>query len=130
MPKNKLDDLRNHLFEVIEKLKDGDINIDTAKAIKGVGDTIINSAKIELQFLQMTKNTGIKSNFMPLIETTAENTKFLTGGEMEDCKCGSTIYPADADKSTLLHLDYPRCSECLSLLPENLDIKKANAAGR
>ena len=33
MAKNKIIDLRNHLFETIERLKDGDMEIDKARAI-------------------------------------------------------------------------------------------------
>jgi hypothetical protein len=52
MPKDKIQDLRNHLFETIEMLKDGDIDIDKAKAISEVAQVIINSAKVEVQFLK------------------------------------------------------------------------------
>ncbi len=126
--KNKIEDLRDHLFEVIEMLKDGDIEIETAKAIKAVGDTIVNSAKIEIQFINATKNTQIKSNFIPQIETKEQ--KYLTDGasgdELPDCKCGDPVYPSDADKSTILGLDYARCKTCLSLLPAQLDHARAN----
>lgn len=33
MARNKIEDLRNHLFEVIEALKDGDIEMDKAQTI-------------------------------------------------------------------------------------------------
>jgi hypothetical protein len=36
MPKDKIQDLRHHLFETIEMLKDKDIDIATAKAIAEV----------------------------------------------------------------------------------------------
>ena len=51
--KNKLTDLRNHLFETIERLKDDEkpMEIDRAKAISEVAQTIINSAKVEVAFL-------------------------------------------------------------------------------
>jgi hypothetical protein len=52
MPKDKIQDLRHHLFETIEMLKDGDIEIDKAKAISEVAQVIINSAKVEVQFLK------------------------------------------------------------------------------
>ena len=52
MAKNKIEDLRNHLFETIEMLKDGDMEIDKAKAISEVAQVIINSAKVEVQFLK------------------------------------------------------------------------------
>lgn len=61
MARNKIEDLRNHLFETIEMLKDGDIEIDKAKAISEVAQVIINSAKVEVQFLKemgSNKHTG------------------------------------------------------------------------
>lgn len=61
MAKNKIEDLRNHLFETIEMLKDGDMEIDKAKAISEVAQVIINSAKVEVQFLKemgSNKHTG------------------------------------------------------------------------
>lgn len=50
MPKNKIDDLRNHLFETLEMLKDPDkpMDLNRAKAISDVAQTIINSAKVEV----------------------------------------------------------------------------------
>lgn len=61
MAKNKIEDLRNHLFETIEMLKEGDMEIDKAKAISEVAQVIINSAKVEVQFLKemgSNKHTG------------------------------------------------------------------------
>ena len=36
MPKNKIQDLRNHLFETLEMLKDGDMDVSRASAIADV----------------------------------------------------------------------------------------------
>jgi hypothetical protein len=49
-----MSDLRNHLFETLEALKDHDhpMDIDRAKAISDVAQTLINSAKVEIQFLE------------------------------------------------------------------------------
>jgi hypothetical protein len=56
MPKNKMTDLRNHLFETIEALKDDKdpIDLDRAKTISLVAQTIINSATVEVKFLNAT----------------------------------------------------------------------------
>lgn len=61
--KNKLPDLRNHLFAALEDLadKESPLAIDRAKAIADVAQTIINSATVEVKFLQATggiKGTG------------------------------------------------------------------------
>lgn len=57
MPKNKIEDLRNHLFETIEMLKDKEIDVHTAKAISDTAQVIINSAKIEIEFMKQTDDT-------------------------------------------------------------------------
>jgi hypothetical protein len=48
-------DLRNHLFETLEALKDKDqpMEIERAKTISDVAQTLINSAKVELQFMEL-----------------------------------------------------------------------------
>ena len=52
--KNTMTDLRNHLFEVMESLKDEDkpIEIARAKAVVDVAQALIDSAKVEVQFLE------------------------------------------------------------------------------
>lgn len=53
--KNKITDLRNHLFETIEALKDAEkpMDIERAKAIAEVAQVVVNSAKVEVDFLRM-----------------------------------------------------------------------------
>lgn len=67
--KNKIEDLRNHLFETIEMLKDGDDRMDTGKAkvISDVAQTIINSAKVEIEFMSEfgSKGTGFIAEKKP-----------------------------------------------------------------
>jgi hypothetical protein len=50
MAKNKMADLRNHLFETIEALKDEEkpMALDRAHAISEIAQTLINSAKVEV----------------------------------------------------------------------------------
>ena len=67
MARNKINDLRDHLFETLERLKDGDIDIETARAITDVSQVIINSAKIEVDFIKATGSTK-DSGFMKLQE--------------------------------------------------------------
>jgi hypothetical protein len=64
MPKkNGIADLRDHLFETLEALKDKDdpMDIARAKAIADVGRVLVDSAKVEVEFLKTTgalKSTG------------------------------------------------------------------------
>lgn len=50
--KNRLSDLRNHLFETIEGLKDNSIPVDRARAISDAAGKIIESGKMELEFVK------------------------------------------------------------------------------
>lgn len=54
--KNSIDDLRDHLFETLEALRDKDnpMDIQRAKTVSGVAQTIINTAKVELEFVELT----------------------------------------------------------------------------
>lgn len=63
--KNRMEDLRNHLFETIERLKDKDdpMDLDRARAIKDVGQTVVNSAKVEVDYIEATGQQG-KSPFI------------------------------------------------------------------
>jgi hypothetical protein len=55
MPKNSMTDLRNHLFEVMEQLKDKEepMDIERAKLAIEVGQVLVNSAKVEVDALKV-----------------------------------------------------------------------------
>jgi hypothetical protein len=59
MAKNKIDDLRDHLFATIEGLLDTEnpLDIDRAEAVAKVAQVIVNSAKAESDFLKATDST-------------------------------------------------------------------------
>lgn len=59
---NSIDDLRKHLFETLEGIKSGDINVDQAKVMGEISQTIINSAKVEVDYIRA--NGGGNSNFI------------------------------------------------------------------
>jgi hypothetical protein len=76
MARNKLSDLRDHMFAALERLDDEQMNneqikneIEKAKSIAMVGSVIINSAKIEIDYL---KATG-------MIDTTSDLFKSVVG---------------------------------------------------
>lgn len=54
--KNRMQDLRNHLFETLEGLKDEEKPMDVARAlaVSKVADTLIASAKVEIEFMRAT----------------------------------------------------------------------------
>lgn len=63
--KNKIEDLRNHLFETLELLKDKDnpMDISRAKAISEVAGVIVDSARVEVEHIKLTNSMG--SGFLP-----------------------------------------------------------------
>lgn len=70
MARNKIDDLRNHLFAQLERLEDEEITdadlekeVRRAKSMTSVANTIIESAKIEFDYLKLTGGEG--STFIP-----------------------------------------------------------------
>lgn len=81
--KNTLEDLRNHLFAALEGLSDEEkpLDLDRAKAIAQVAAQVIESAKVEVQFLEVTGEAS-GSSFFPLTEESrAERThRALTAG--------------------------------------------------
>lgn len=67
MAHNKIADLRDHLFATLEALRDEDkpMDIDRAKAIADVARVVVDSAKVEVKFLEVTG--GLKStDFLPV----------------------------------------------------------------
>jgi hypothetical protein len=63
--KNKISDLRNHMFAQLERLSNEDLSpdelkaeIDRAKAVSEVGKVIVESAKTEVLHLKLTNRKG------------------------------------------------------------------------
>ena len=70
--KNKLSDLRNHLFEIIEELKDKDTlqheereapYIERVKAICNASQILVNSAKVELEYIKTVGKSDQSTKF-------------------------------------------------------------------
>lgn len=66
--KNKIEDLRNHLFNALEGLSDPDkpMAIDRALAIAEVAQVVINSAKVEVEFLKTQQGNVKATDFIPV----------------------------------------------------------------
>lgn len=64
--KNKINDLRDHLFETLESLRDEKepMEITRAKAIADVARVIVDSAKVEVAFLKVSGATH-STDFLP-----------------------------------------------------------------
>lgn len=70
--RNKIDDLRNHLFATLEALRDEEkpMDLERAKVIATVAQAVINSAKVECDFIELTGSRG--SGFIPQDEITGK----------------------------------------------------------
>lgn len=64
--KNKIEDLRNHLFETLDALKDKEnpMEIERAKAVAEVAGVIVDTAKVEVEVMKISGATG--SGFVSL----------------------------------------------------------------
>ena len=83
MARNKINDLRDHLFSALERLDNDELTqeelnkeIDKAQAVANIGNVIINSAKIEVDFM---KATGMISSGSDLFKSVVDNQKLLYG---------------------------------------------------
>ena len=76
---NKISDLRNHLFETLEALKDEDtpMDLDRARAIADVSRVIVESAKVEVDFLKVTGQLR-STDFLPVERDETPTPKLTT----------------------------------------------------
>lgn len=66
MSKNKtIGDLRDVMFDTLQLLKDKKITVEEAKAMSDIGQTIINSAKVEVDYIRA--NNGGESQFIDAV---------------------------------------------------------------
>lgn len=61
MPRN-ISDLREAMFDTLAGLKAGTVTVEQAKAISEVGQVIINSAKVEVDYIRA--NNGGETPFL------------------------------------------------------------------
>ncbi|BCF96589.1 hypothetical protein PPGU19_011580 [Paraburkholderia sp. PGU19] len=61
-----INDLRSHLFDTLKALNDKEkpLDIERAKVVADVGQVIINSAKVEVDFMRVAGGKG--SGFIPV----------------------------------------------------------------
>lgn len=54
--KNNFSEMRQILFNAMNGLKDGSVQLETAKGIGQIAQVVINSVKVEVDFLKLTEN--------------------------------------------------------------------------
>lgn len=60
-----INDLRSTLFDTLKGIKDGSIDLEKARAINEVSKTIIDTAKVEVDYLKI--NGGGESPFVEAV---------------------------------------------------------------
>jgi hypothetical protein len=55
---NNMQGLREHLFDTLRELKQGSMQLDRARLIVDVSQAIINSAKVEVDFIKAVNATS------------------------------------------------------------------------
>lgn len=57
-----MEDLRTSLFDTLQAIKDGSMDLDKARAVNEVAKTIVDTAKVEVDYLKTTG--GGESSFI------------------------------------------------------------------
>lgn len=73
---NNIEELRSILFDTIRQVKGGEIDLDKAKAIENLSQTIINSAKVEVDYMRVTDKT-IGTSFLEKQKPEKESPTYL-----------------------------------------------------
>lgn len=68
MAKNKINDLRDHLFETLEALKDPDkpMDLERAHAVSQIAQNLINLAKVEVDLVKAVGGSAPGGGFFNL----------------------------------------------------------------
>lgn len=64
MAKKTIEDLRESIFDTIDLLKAGKIDVSQAKAVADLGHVIVDTAKVEIEFADKLGGKG--SGFIPI----------------------------------------------------------------
>lgn len=64
MEEKNISDLRAHLFDSIERLKAGQMDVKTAKAVSDLGRTLVETAKVELSYMKHVDSRKPNSAFL------------------------------------------------------------------
>jgi len=79
MPRNKLEDLNNHLFEQLERLNDEDISSEQlekemrrAEAMAKIADQIVKNGHLALRACEFSSEYGLKTTMPEMLTAPAE----------------------------------------------------------
>lgn len=81
---NTISDLRKHLFDVIQGVRDGSMDIDKAKTVAELSKVVVDSARVEVDFMKVRGDTGNGTGFIPEEkQITAPGTPRLVRGKAQ-----------------------------------------------
>jgi hypothetical protein len=62
---NTISDLRKHLFDAIQGVRDGSMDTDKAKTVAELAKVVVDSAKVEVDFMKVRGDSGNGTGFIP-----------------------------------------------------------------
>ncbi len=88
--KNKLTDLRNHLFETLEALKDTNepMELERARVIGEIARTVIDTARVEVQYRKWIDMETPQSDFFETPQIVEGETQKQLGSTSTEEKDG------------------------------------------
>jgi hypothetical protein len=82
MSGNTISDLRKHLFDAIQGVRDGSMDIDKAKTVAELSKVVVESAKVEVDFMKVRGDSGNGTGFI-LEEKQLPGTPRLVKGQAQ-----------------------------------------------
>jgi hypothetical protein len=79
MKEKTITDLRDRLFEMIDAVKNGTVDIEKAKVVNELGKTIIHSAKVEVDFLRVSDRDSSYFIQPPILSSEQKAQSGITG---------------------------------------------------
>jgi len=89
MTTNTMDTLRNHLFDVLAGVKAGDFDVERAKAVCEISQTIINTAKAESDYARVT-GLAVSSSLIEIKNAPAQSRPELAHSDSADTERRTT----------------------------------------
>jgi hypothetical protein len=89
MSGNTISDLRKHLFDAIQGVRDGTMDIDKAKTVAELSKVVVESAKVEVDFMKVRGDAGSNgTGFIPekQIEVTPGTPRLIKGAAQSGSK--------------------------------------------
>lgn len=62
---NTISDLRKHLFDAIQGVRDGSMDTDKAKTVAELAKVVVDSAKVEVDFMKVRGESKGGTGFVP-----------------------------------------------------------------